>query len=172
MKMKHPPIWELPWAVEVEPVIRWCCEEHRVNRLLMSARLHQDGSGELTHPRVDDLMENLFGASLLDRREVTRWQGNELVGHNGLVYEVDFSPALVKKIAAINPSLYAWRHHHDPPLPEDFCLFRLGERWPRLVTVTHEHFGWILSDRKVPILGAELTDHTSEDVLIVPNDQV
>lgn len=39
-----------------------------------------------------------------------------------------------------------WKQSNDPPLPEDVCLYREGEAWPVLVSVTHDGDAWLYDD--------------------------
>ncbi len=52
----------------------------------------------------------------------------------------------VKDFLLSVPSLYAWGKHG---LPEDLAFFLDHECW--LATCSHEEFGWILSQNKLPI---------------------
>lgn len=42
--------------------------------------------------------------------------------------------------------LSAWTQWHQPPLPEDLCLYRAGDPVPVLVSVTHDGDAWIFHD--------------------------
>ena len=43
--------------------------------------------------------------------------------------------------------LSGWKQSNDPPLPEDVCLYREGEDWPVLVSVTHDGDAWLFDDK-------------------------
>jgi hypothetical protein len=130
-----------------------------VDRLLVAARLDTDEvTPTLLSPGVDQQVQDLFGPSVLERRYAEEWPGTQLIGHQGVVWTVAYSERLFAPMIAAANLLRSWRHSHNPPLPEDICLFRQGDSLPVLVSVTHEEEAWLITDREVDLPGAEAAD--------------
>jgi hypothetical protein len=161
-------LWDLPTATEIDLVFEWCARERHVDRLLLSARLDQDEKKPvLDKPSLDRFVASTFGNRLLERKLVRRWPGTQLIGHDGVVYVIAFDLSLIAPMRECGPRLSDWRHwRHDgkPPLPEDPCLFRQGDDWPVLVSVTHERDAWVLSERRPPFCDEEPSDFDPEDI--------
>jgi hypothetical protein len=159
-------VWDLPRRIRLRPVLEWCLEQHRVDRLLVSARIDQPRKRKLLTPEVGGAIDEIFGGHILARRYCSAWPGTELIGHRGLVVVIAFSAALVDAMSSSGRYLFDWRHHFSPSLPEDLCLYRQGDPLPVLVSVTHENDAWILSGQEVSIKGAKLSEWSVQDLLI------
>ncbi len=159
--------WELNAETSMETILQWSVKDKDVDRLLLSARLDKERKKPvLLRPTLDRTIEQLFGERVLERRLVRRWPGTELYGHNGLVFLIAFDAALIKPMVEIGERLSNWRHNNNPPLPEDPCLFRQGDDWPVLISVTHERDAWILSDERPPFCIAEPFEFKPENLLV------
>lgn len=76
------------------------------------------------------------------------WPGTQLIGHPGRVYVFQLTERVASIVGDLGESLSSWRHDSQPSLPEDICIFRSGENYPNLVTVTHEQDGWLIGNGK------------------------
>lgn len=164
--------WRLPTSTPIRTLFRWCVEERGVDRLLLSARLEK-GSKEpvLLQPEVERIVSSVLGDRILVRKLVSKWPGTELIGHVGMVYEVEFDDSVIEGMARVGARLEAWQMANDPPLPEDPCLFRQTAEWPVLVSVTHEGDAWILTEERPPFCTGAPFAFTPENLLIPPASQ-
>jgi hypothetical protein len=159
--------WALPPGIPLEHVLSWCLRERAVDRLLLAMRLQKDERGrEVPEPEVEDLIDSLFGDKILMRKKARRWPGTELVGHEGVVFLVSFDSSLIEPMVQAGELLHDWRHGNRPRLPEDPCLFRAGDEWPVLVTVTHERDAWILSEDRPSLCFGEPFDFNPKELLV------
>ena len=162
--------WVLPVSTPIDQVFSWCVTERCADRLLLSARLEKGAKarkvGILSDPPVGDIVSSLFGSNLLERRFVRKWPGTELVGHKGVIFRIAFETSLIDPMARVGKRLADWQHSHKPPLPEDPCLFRQGDTWPILVSVTHEGDAWILSEERPPLCTGKSFDFSPESLLV------
>lgn len=162
--MKQPVSWTLDPETRTEAVLRWCLEHHGVDRLLVAARLKRESPDHsLLTPAVGQAITDLLGSIILERHYTTAWPGTRLVGHDGLVLTIHFSERLIGPMAAAGELLRHWRHSHTPPLPEDLCLYRHGDKHPVLVSVTHEAMAWLITNTAVDLPGARPEDHDPTD---------
>jgi hypothetical protein len=160
-------LWELAPDSPLDRVLEWCIHEKGVDRLLLSARLDQDKEEEvLLNPSIDQVVARVFGERVLERRLARSWPGTVLIGHFGVVYVIDFDLSLIVPMIELGPLLSDWRHWREdkkPRLPEDPCLYKLGDDWPVLVSVTHEGDAWIVSENRPPFCHEE-SDLALEDL--------
>ncbi|HEX6900066.1 MAG TPA: hypothetical protein VF789_10150 [Thermoanaerobaculia bacterium] len=161
--------WDVSADTPLEAIFTWCSEKRGVDRLLLSARLDKEKKRPtLLRPTLSETVDQIFGDHLLSTRMVKRWPGTELYGHKGVVFLVAFDPTLISSMAQVGTLLSNWRHNNNPPLPEDPCLFRQGDEWPVLVTVTHERDAWILSDERPPFCSGEPFVFKPDNLLVPP----
>lgn len=161
--------WVLPARTPLAQVFEWCWRERKVDRLLLSAVADVDRKTKGLVPRkssIDATIASLFGERLIERKFVRRWPGTTLSYDKAIVYLIAFEPCLIKPMAALGRKVEDWRHTHQPPLPEDPCLFRQGDEWPVLVSVTHERDAWILSEARPPFCLKKPFDFEPENLLI------
>lgn len=161
--------WKLPVRTPLARIFEWCYRERGVDRLLLSARLDTDEKTPvLSYPSLDETVTTLFGDRLLERKLVCRWPGTKLIRHQGVVYLIDFDPSLIKAMAKLGRRLEDWRHSHKPPLPEDPCLFRQGDEWPVLVSVTHEREAWIFAEERPSFCLKKPSPFSPEEYFVPP----
>lgn len=151
-----PSCWKLPMDVELEPVLVWCTETRSVNRLLVTIRFAADAKGRRDEPSKAMLrsIESLFSDRILKSRLAREWPGTRLIGHEGAIVVIDFGSALIGPMLRAGRRLQDWTERNSPPLPEDLCLYRQGDEWPALVSVTHEADAWLIGDTPPAIEGA------------------
>ena len=125
----------------------------------------------LHEPSIEETVTSLFGSRLLERMLVRRWPGTTLSADKSAVFLVAFDSSLIKSMATLGRRIEDWRHIHEPPLPEDLCLFRQGDDWPVLASVTHEREAWILSEERPPFCLKTPTDLKPEELMIPPAEQ-
>lgn len=159
--------WSLDSSVRFSTVSHWCLSNHQVDRLLVSTRLDQDAPKRgLLAPRVHGSIEQIFAGRIVTTLFATAWPGTELVDHCGLVYVIRFDEDLSMRIAAFQDCISKWTQWHEPPLPEDLCLFREGDELPVLVSVTHEGDAWLVTDRGLTLEGVERAPLSLAQLLI------
>ncbi|HSG40192.1 MAG TPA: hypothetical protein VLE27_11185 [Thermoanaerobaculia bacterium] len=139
-----------------------------MDRLLLAAQFDTGYKRKrvLAEPEVEGVVTSLFADRVLERRLVRRWPGTEMSESLALVFVIDFDPGLIQPMAKLGPLLENWRHSNTPPLPEDLCLFRQGDEWPVLISVTHERDAWILSEDRPPFCTGEPFDFKPENLLV------
>jgi len=159
--------WSLDSSIRFSTVSHWCLANYQVDRLLVSTRLDQDApQGGLLAPRVHSSIEQMFVGRIVTTLFATAWPGTELVDHCGLVYVIRFDEDVGMRMAAIEEYISKWTQWHDPPLPEDLCLYRRGDEVPVLVSVTHEGCAWLLTERGMTLEGAERSPLSVAELLI------
>jgi hypothetical protein len=157
--------WELPYQAQLAPVLEWCLENERVNRLLVAHRRDR-ALKKFRCPQAVVWAEELFGKRILERRVATRWPGTEMLEANAMIQVIDFDERLVQPMVEAADGLFDWVGWPDPPLPEDLCLYRVGNSLPTLVSVTHEHDAWIISEKDVSLDGVSKYRSTPENLMI------
>lgn len=159
--------WDVARSASLDDVLRWCLERRSVNRLLLATRLDQDAlSPTLLVPEVEVAVRQLFGDSVLCESFASKWPGTQLIGHSGKVYLVEFNAEMKDRMVRIENSFGGWTDRHKPPLPEDICLFRLGDELPALVSVTHDSDAWLLDDGPIePVLAGKSVIPLPSDLL-------
>lgn len=163
--------WSLAASVRLSDVARWCISNHGVDRLLVSTRFDRGATKRtLLVPEVSDSVERIFAGRIVTSVLATAWPGTELVDHCGLVYVIVFDEDLGKRMASVEDLICNWTQSHDPPLPEDLCLFRQAAKLPVVVSVTHEGEAWVLTDEAVTLPGAERAFLPPGELLIPRGD--
>jgi len=160
--------WEVPSNARMEEVLRWCVRRKRADRLLLVAQLKDVRQRVLSDASVETVVENLFGETVLKRRLARRWPGTELSDSKALVYVIAFNETFIQPMVELGPLLSDWKHSHQPPMPEDPCLFRHGDEWPVFVSVTHEGDAWALSDGRPPFGKGKPFEFKPENLMIPP----
>jgi hypothetical protein len=163
--------WRLRRGARLAEVLAWCWQEHSVDRLLVSARLDSSRKQRvLSRPSIEGVIESIFGARVLEKRFASRWPGTQLIGHQGAVYIIEFDDSLIKPMATAGKLFFDWTQNHEPPLPEDLCLFRKGADWPALVSVTHEWDAWVFSE-EAPTFCRRESRNFNSIIPMVPDSQ-
>lgn len=133
--------WDVNPNASLDAILTWCLQVRRVNRLLLT-------SHRLV-PEVEDLVAQLFKNHLLRSVYATEWPAVQLVGHAGRVFVVQFDEDVKEIMVATENALSCWVFAHRPPLPEDICVYREGDPYPALVSVTHEEDAWLLHEGEI-----------------------
>ena len=162
--------WKLPVRTPLSKVFEWCLQERASDRLLCSATTMADNQ-TLGKPSVENIVTSLFGTRLIEKKLVRRWPGTTLKLDKSMVFLVDFDSSLIKPMARLGRRIEDWRHVHEPPLPEDLCLFQQGDEWPVLVSVTHEREAWIISKERPHFCLKAPTDLKPDELMIPPPEQ-
>lgn len=159
----------LPSAT-LNDVLTWCVERRHVDRLLVATRLDCDATQPvLLVPAVEESVARIFGRHVLHETLASKWAGTQIIGYSGKVYLIEFNTEVHERMVALENKWSAWMDLHNPPLPEDLCLFRQGDSMPVLVSVTHDGDAWILDDGPVPrALASEATIRVPDDLLPPP----
>ena len=163
--------WEVASNARIEEILDWCARSKRADRLLLVARLKDVRQKVLSDASVETVVEDLFGERVLKKRLARKWPGSELFDSRALVYIIDFDATLIRPMAELGPLLSDWRHSHEPPMPEDPCLFRHGDDWPVFVSVTHEGDAWALSRGRPPFGKGKAFEFKPENLMVPPAAQ-
>lgn len=159
--------WKIGRDQDLRCLLDWCIQHHRVNRLLVVNRLNSQKHERVPLcPEAIQTTERIFDKSIRRKHYALAWPGTELIGHSALVFQISFDRNVLDTIVEVAPQLEMWTHHNNPPLPEDLCLYRIGDCWPTLVSVTHEQDGWIISEGRVEIPGVSKDDPTPDELMI------
>jgi len=160
--------WRIP-RVRFPPfadVLSWCRERQHADTMLLAARLRESGRPtDFLTPGVDKTVRKLFSGKIRQELRAKGWPGTLLTNGLGLIYVVDYTAETERQLLEAEPELFSWKHQHRPPLPEDICLLRKGYLYPCLVTVTHEHDGWLLTGSRVPPFKGLQNDTCEESFL-------
>lgn len=161
-------------AVSGEELFDWCLREHSVNRMLVAVRLEQHGGRwRALVPGSTDHFQARFAAHIREQFLASGWPGTESIGQPGLMYLVEFNLQVKELTLQIEPDLRRWSIDDKPPLPEDICLFRMGDSHPIFVSVIHEGDAWLFTNKKPTIKGVSLgkavdTDRLRQELIAFP----
>lgn len=149
--------WNLPEDIRVDDVLTWILRNEPVDTLMLVVRLDPEADNSRpSDPEAAETAVRLLGDNLREVQIATAWPDNALSQDSALIFVSDVDDALVKRLAREEPLLFEWLHAHEPPLPEDFCLFARGAARPVLVTNTHESDAWLLTEKEVDLPGVTL----------------
>lgn len=106
-------------------------------------------------PGMSTRFERLLGPHVRECFLASGWPGTELFRQASLVYMLTFNENVKDLVVQVEPNLNKW-NAFDAGLPEDLCLFRLGEPHPIFISVTHEGLAWLLTNKKPTLQGVSL----------------
>lgn len=159
--------WTLSRETRLDALLEWCIAHHHANRMLVATRLDTASANmALLWPGVLATMRSLFTGYVLESFLASSWPGTELVDHDGVVFLVRLDVSLVEPMSRTGPRLFDWVGPHDPSLPEDICVFRRGDPWPILLSVTHESDAWIIAAEAPPFDYIDANEFQAEALLI------
>ena len=152
--IKKMSVWEVDTgSAPLSQILSWGLSQ-QVDRMLVSVRLTKRGGEKSSAPvGVERRLEKLFGENVLDSLKASAWPGTELTNHRGLIFVIRFNEAVKDIALRAEPELKKWLNTANPPLPEDICLFKTIESYPRFVSVTHEGLAWVLNDKRPKLSG-------------------
>lgn len=157
--MVAPRCWDVVPGVPMEKLLTWCLDTRGADRIVVVAPVDPDSDDlALLKPAVETRVYELLGDRLLSSAYCSAWPGTVLSSHVGLVWTARFDMTLMKRMVRAQGALSGWKVSAKPPLPEDICLYRHGDRFPILVTVSREGDGWLLHRGRI------------EDALALPSD--
>jgi hypothetical protein len=151
-------------SIPVQAVLEWAVEDRKVDRLLLSARIGHRQQRRLAAPETLTAVRTLFGDRVLETWVTSEWPVTMLIDGHALIFVVAFDDRLIGPMAKAGPTFGDWNGFSPPrPLPEDLCLFRQGDEWPSVISVTHEVDAWILTSGEkiegLPQYGPVLAPH-------------
>jgi hypothetical protein len=134
--------WEIDASVPLDVVLDWCLRERGVDHLLVTARASINNPAALDEPQVERVVVSLLADALLESLWASAWPGTQLFkGGASKVFIAKIDNDVRNRMVSMENQLSAWHDRHDPPLPSDLSLYRSGDTWPTLVSVTHD-VGW------------------------------
>jgi hypothetical protein len=146
-KVKNKRCWDVLKDVSVDEISRWCLRARGVDRLIVAVRPYIDRDGRVEYDaRIDESVLRVFGGSIIRSTYAMAWPGTELIENMGKVYVIRFDSNVAQRISNEMNHLSGWVQRGNPPLPEDLCLYREGDAWPVLVSVTHDGDAWLYDD--------------------------
>lgn len=134
--------WDVAPDISLAELASLCLAYRDVDRLMVTARSALSSPDTLDEPRVKSAVAKLFGEVLLESFWASAWPGTALSNSASMIYVITFDASVATRMSDTEDRLPAWNQWHQPPLPADVCLYRSGDRWPTLVSVTHEGEGW------------------------------
>lgn len=134
--------WDVKPDVSLTELAALCLAYREVDRLLVTARSAVSSPDTLDEPGVENAVAKLFGEFLLERFWASAWPGTSLSNSASMIYVIAFDASVATRMSETEDRLASWNQWHRPPLPADLCLYRSGDKWPTLVSVTHEGEGW------------------------------
>ena len=146
------------WTWDTRPSLKhlfdWAVHDRHANRLTLAVRL-EGAAGNRTPsvPGLESWMQRTFDDRIIEQHLSRGWPATELMGHPGLVFLLQLTADLAEIMVKIEPSVFQWRHQHNPPLPEDICIFSAGAALPVFCSCTHENEAWLLAEKKPAIPG-------------------
>ena len=145
--------------VSLSDIMRWCLDQHGVDRMLVALRLTQVGNKwRYLQPKAAEFFKSQFAPYILTGFQAAAWPGTELISHPGFVYVLAFNDEVMELTLRIQPSLAKWQDGEDPPLPEDICLFKESASHPVLISRTHDLDAWLISDTDPNLQGFRKSD--------------
>ena len=159
--------WELRGSAAISDLLSWCIRQERSNRLLFTRRSSEDSKGRRKFDEgLAERVQQLFGTFVIEKFRASGWPGTELFHHTGWVFVLNLNETLKTRMVQLEPTLWNWRHSHDPGLPEDICIFQEGAEFPCFISVTHERQGWLISDVKPPFKDARNSRFRPQDLFV------
>jgi hypothetical protein len=147
IKMKNTRCWDVSGEASLHEISAWCLRARRVDRLMVAVRPYIDREDRVEYDtRVEESVFRIFGSGVIRSAYATAWPGTELTEHLGKVYVVKFDADVEQRISKEMNHLSGWTQRSNPPLPEDLCLYREGESWPVLVSVTNDGDAWLYDE--------------------------
>ncbi len=136
--------WDIDREATISEIGEWCLTHRRVDRVHVVARPDQDLPRKLAEPRVEHAVNQIFAGKILESVWAKAWAGTELFRNRAAkVWVIAFDRDVLERMIAAQNSLRQWRHVAEPPLPEDVCLYRIGDSLPTFVSVTHDSEAWL-----------------------------
>lgn len=144
--------------VSLEQALSWALDAAKADKLLFTMHLSQGkGNGRWIPPGVEANVREIFG-SFVESFWASGWPGTRLIDHEGRVWVADFDEKVLSAVLRRQPDFSKSLNREPFALPEDLCAFREGEKYPALVSVTHEGDGWLFSDQKPNLTGMRKED--------------
>ncbi len=113
----------------------------------------QKGGWQCEPSGLPDRVRKLFAPHIVEEFGAIEWPGTRTGGPQaGMVFVVEFTPAVKDLILRVEPDLTKW-HPWKRPLPEDICLFRAGKSHPIFVSVIHEDLAWLVTHKRPQLRG-------------------
>ncbi|MGD9163026.1 MAG: hypothetical protein PVG39_31765 [Desulfobacteraceae bacterium] len=147
--------WRIPnlKTPSFKDILFWCRETQKVDKLLVSVRPLINNKDEFEFEQsVIKNVYRLFGSNILDRIEAVGWPGNLLTRGFAYIFIIEYNTDVENIILDKETLLFHWLHDHRQKLPEDLCLFKNGNTYPSLISITHENDAWLLSGDNTPPL--------------------
>lgn len=146
-KVKNARCWDVSSEASIDEISSWCLRARKVDRLMVAVRPYIDLDDRVEFDaRIEESVSRIFGSRILRSTYATAWPGTKLLEHEGKVYVIKFDSDVAQRISHEMNHLRGWVQRNDPPLPEDLCLYREGDAWPVLVSVTHDGDAWLYDD--------------------------
>lgn len=134
--------------VSLEQALPWALDAAKADKLLFTMRLSQGKGESRAKPAgVEGNVREIFGR-YIESFWASGWPGTQLCEHKGRVWVTDFDGKVLAAVVRRQPDFSKWLNREPFALPEDLCAFREGEKYPALVSVTHEGDAWLVSDQK------------------------
>jgi hypothetical protein len=146
-----PKMWDVATNLSLDRLAGWCLLHRQVNRVMVVCRMDTStDSPSVLSPDAEAVALQLLGDKLLRTTVAVAWPGTKLFGHGARVHIGVFDEEVLLKMAATENILSRWVHWNAKPLPEDICLWRVGDIVPTLISVTHDGDAWLLAEGPVP----------------------
>lgn len=163
--------WDVAQSTPFAEIGSWCLQNRGVDRLIVAIRPTLDRQNRREFdPRIDSSVSRIFGKNLLRTVSARAWPGTQLVGHFGKVHVVRFDASVQQSMVETQKYLNGWKQSNDPPLPEDICLYRDGDTYPVLVSVTHDGDAWLFDVNPSVRFVSIATIPLPEDLIPSPPD--
>jgi hypothetical protein len=163
--------WDVDRLTPFAEISSWCLQKRAVDRLIVAIRptLDRENRREFD-PRIDDSVSRIFGKNVLRTLSARAWPGTQLIDHIGKVHIISFNTSVQQKMMGTQKYLRGWKQSNDPPLPEDICLYRNGDRFPVLVSVTHDDDAWLFDNNPSATFVSLAAIALPEDLIPPPPD--
>jgi hypothetical protein len=137
--------WDVDPQESFANISSWCLDQRGANRLIVAVRPYLAVDDRVfIDPLIHSSASRIFGDAIIRRTSARAWPGTVLTEHAGEVYVIAFDAAVQRRMIDASNILRGWTQASQPPLPEDICLYREGDKWPVLVSVTHAGDAWLL----------------------------
>jgi hypothetical protein len=151
MEAKEARYLDIDRSAAFADISAWCLSKRQTNRLLVAVRPAIDVNDRVSFdPQIFDSVAAIFGQNIIRVVPARAWPGVRLIEGTGKVYVISFDSIVQRRMIETQEYLSGWKQANTPPLPEDICLYREGDAWPTLVSVTLDGDAWLLNEEPNP----------------------
>jgi hypothetical protein len=137
--------WAIVSDVHLDPLFAWALDHAGADRILVVCPRWRRGLLRRLVSPSEPVAREILGQALLAEIPTMVWPVTEMLeGPPDLAFVARFGMSEAQAMLARQPLLFSWLQTHQPPLPEDICLFKDGDSLPVFFSTTHEKRAWAI----------------------------